>query len=89
MRSSTSEVGSAEPIVKESAHKVAALEAQNLSLMDLIKSMKTPRIVADARPIHVTLPKFNPDYTGSDAAAWCTTAELILTENPLEGGSNH
>ncbi|XP_070075762.1 uncharacterized protein [Drosophila takahashii] len=37
--------------------------------------------------ISVTLPMFNPDAPGADAAAWCKTVDMILSERPLEGGA--
>ncbi|XP_049307209.1 uncharacterized protein LOC125777120 [Bactrocera dorsalis] len=85
--SPTSEVGSPEPTVQDPGQILAALEAQNRNLMDMIKSMQTPMPVADARPVHVALPKFNPDCAGADASAWCTTVDLIFAENTLEGGA--
>jgi len=33
------------------------------------------------------LPKFNPDAAEADASAWRKTADMILTEHPLEGSA--
>jgi len=33
------------------------------------------------------LPKFNPDAAEADTSAWRKTADMILTEHPLEGSA--
>jgi len=42
---------------------------------------------AASQNISVTLPMFNPDVPGADAAAWCKTMDMIISERPLEGGA--
>ncbi|KAH8385263.1 hypothetical protein KR009_003449, partial [Drosophila setifemur] len=82
----TSEVGSALPTDRSSAHYMTALEEQNKNLMEIIKTMQALRAPAsDGRITHVTLPRFNPDVAGADASAWSTTVDLILADNALEG----
>ncbi|XP_043064141.1 uncharacterized protein LOC122320104 [Drosophila ficusphila] len=82
----TSEMGFASPTDKTPGQYMAALEAQNRTLMELLKSMQTPRTsAADDKATHVALPKFNPDGAGADASAWCTTVDLIFADHVLEG----
>jgi len=40
---------------------------------------------AASQNISMTLPMFNPDVPGADAAAWCKTVDVIVSERPLEG----
>nr|XP_041632351.1 uncharacterized protein LOC121502714 [Drosophila kikkawai] len=81
-----SEVGCALPQDSESA--IAALEAQNRALLDLVKSIYTPRVLlAEVKSNSITLPKFDPDSAGADASAWCNTVTLIFNENMLQGSS--
>lgn len=48
--------------------------------------MQTPAETT-ARETSVTLPTFNSESAGDDATAWCKTANMILTEHPLEGSA--
>ncbi|XP_070145132.1 uncharacterized protein [Drosophila kikkawai] len=86
--SPSSEVGSAPPPEQSPTQYMAALEEQNKSLMEIIKTMQTPKAPAsDGKTTHVTLPKFNPDGAGADASAWCTTIDLIFADNIVEGSA--
>ncbi|KAH8292901.1 hypothetical protein KR044_006971, partial [Drosophila immigrans] len=82
--SPTSEVGSPQPQHPEIILQL--LEAQNQKFLEFLKAMQTPAKTT-TRETSVTLPTFNPESAGADAAAWCKTANMILTEHPLEGSA--
>jgi len=57
--SPTSEVGLPSPQETRSDQYMAALEAQNRNLMEIIRTMHAQRASAsDEKSLHVTLPKF-------------------------------
>ncbi|KAH8394375.1 hypothetical protein KR215_007026, partial [Drosophila sulfurigaster] len=84
--SPTSEVGSVSPQNLSNDQWRALFEAQNKSFRELIKSMQIPR-TATQPSRKVTLPKFCPDTTNADAAAWCKTVDIIMAKNMLEGSA--
>nr|XP_046472584.1 uncharacterized protein LOC124214362 [Neodiprion pinetum] len=53
-------------------------------MLELIRTLRTP-----APPPHskIILPEFNPDLGGTDARAWCITADLCMEEQPLQGSA--
>ncbi|XP_075992930.1 uncharacterized protein LOC142987876 [Anticarsia gemmatalis] len=55
-------------------------EMQNEQMRTLIQALSVPRLKD-----RVTLPEFDPDKREADPQAWCATADLCLSENPLEG----
>lgn len=86
--SPTSEVGSPSPRETRSDQYMAALEAQNRNLMEIIRTMHAPRASAsNEKSLHVTLPKFCADSAGADPSAWCTTVDLIFADNALVGSA--
>ncbi|XP_076637421.1 uncharacterized protein LOC143349782 [Colletes latitarsis] len=58
------------------------LEAQNQNLRSLIEGIKS-----SSSKGHVSLPIFDPDKPDADPRAWCSTVELCLTDQDLQGGA--
>ena len=80
---STSEVGSATPPTTEEQLR-QIIELQNKYFIELGKSIQaTVRDSSVNRGI--ALPKFNPHSSVVSASHWCVTADIILTQKPLEG----
>jgi len=78
----TSEVGSAQ--TQRDSEWRSRLEAQNLRFIEILKTMLQPASTTTSEK-SLRLPKFNPDAAEADASAWRKTADMILTEHPLEG----
>ncbi|KAH8376518.1 hypothetical protein KR200_007312, partial [Drosophila serrata] len=79
----TSEVGSVPPPTFSEEQWRVVLEMQSRSLMEFAKTMHT--VGRDQQKRGVNLPKYNPETAGADASKWCATANIILSERPLEG----
>ncbi|KAH8316859.1 hypothetical protein KR067_000308, partial [Drosophila pandora] len=79
----TSEVGS--PPLQDNSEDSwrRLLESQNRVITELLKATPQP----DTRAASAMLPIFNPEAAEADAAAWCKTADMILSEHPQEGAS--
>ena len=87
-QSPISEVGSPRPLEHRDNVLEALLESQNQKFIQLLKAMQMPAATTTTtREISVSLPIFNPEAAGADAAAWCKTADMILTEHSLEGSA--
>ncbi|XP_048483701.1 uncharacterized protein LOC119691341 [Plutella xylostella] len=56
------------------------LEAQGKNMASLIDAIRQP-------PRTVILPEFDPDKPEADPRAWCSTADLCLSEDPLHGSA--
>jgi len=84
--SPTPEVGSPSPQEHSDGVLQAILETQNQNFLRLLNTAQTTSAAA-SQSNSVTLPMFNPDVPGADAAAWCKTVDLIISERPLEGGT--
>ena len=71
----TSEVGSGPYVTME-------------QLMAIVRQIAQPR---EQRPSetsrNVSLPRFNPEISGSDPVAWCATVDLIMEEKLLQGSA--
>jgi len=78
----TSEVGSAQ--AQRDSERRSLLEAQNLRFIEILKTMQKPASRTTSEK-SMRLPKFNPDTAEADTSAWRKTADMILTEHPLEG----
>jgi len=80
----TSEVGSAPPPAFSEDQWRIILQMQNQNLLALARTMQaSTREQQQTRG--VTLPKFFSDTAGADASKWSITADIILTEQPLDG----
>ncbi|XP_029404240.2 uncharacterized protein LOC115065757 [Bactrocera dorsalis] len=82
----TSEVGSPQPQVNPDDRLCALLEMQHRNLIEVLSAVKNAQAAPSASN-SVTFPKFNPDSAGSSASTWCSTVDLILGENPLDGSA--
>jgi len=80
----TSEVGPAQ--AHRDSEWRSLLEAQNLWFIEILKTMQQPASTTTSEK-SLRLPKFNPDAAEADASAWRKTADMILTEHPLEGSA--
>jgi len=81
----TSEVGSVpHPAFSEDQWR-AVVEMQNRNLAELVKIMQVTPAREQQPSYDVKLPKFNPDAACVEAAKWCSTTDIILTEHPLKG----
>lgn len=56
------------------------LEQQNQGIMALIQAVRTPTMNTG-----VILPEFDPDNTEIDARSWAVTADICMSDQPLEG----
>lgn len=66
---------------KEDDRWSALIEEQNRNLLALVEAMKTP-----TPNDRVSLPDFDPDVANSDARAWISTADICMTDRPLQSG---
>ncbi|XP_074106668.1 uncharacterized protein LOC141532290 [Cotesia typhae] len=71
----TSEVGSTPGI---------SMQEHMAILRELIQSI-TPKPNTNTR--RFTLPRFNPETSGSDPAAWSSAVTIMMEENPLQGSA--
>ncbi|XP_039951421.1 uncharacterized protein LOC120768716 [Bactrocera tryoni] len=60
------------------------LEMQNRQFIELLKAVQPSKSAGQGS---ITLPKFNPDVFGVDAISWCSTVDVIMADNPLEGSA--
>lgn len=72
-------------VVKKRASK-ENLESQNRNFLELIKAMQTSKMTSHETKM-ISLLRFNPDCEGADASSWCSTVDMVLSENPLEGSA--
>ncbi|XP_036341868.1 uncharacterized protein LOC118751199 [Rhagoletis pomonella] len=61
------------------------LEQQNRQFIELFQAVQSPKSTRQGGSI--TLPKFNPVVLGVDAISWCSTVDVIMADNPLEGST--
>ncbi|CAD6208687.1 GSCOCG00012753001-RA-CDS [Cotesia congregata] len=59
------------------------MEMQNRNLIELMKVVTKP--VSTNR--NISLPKFNPENSSADPAAWCSTVDMCFAERPQEGSA--
>ncbi|CAG9560959.1 unnamed protein product [Danaus chrysippus] len=84
--SPTSEVGSKRVKEKSSGDNLEStqwrlmFEMQNEQMRSLIQALNMP-----GPRNNVTLPEFDPDKQDADPQSWCTTADLCLSDTPLNG----
>ncbi|XP_057324637.1 uncharacterized protein LOC130667164 [Microplitis mediator] len=79
----TSEVGSGSSTGVSAEQFSLLLEAQNRNLIELMKVVTKPQSSIK----NISLPKFNPENSSADPVAWCATADMCLSERPLEGSA--
>ncbi|KAH8354607.1 hypothetical protein KR059_012184, partial [Drosophila kikkawai] len=84
--SPTSEVGS--PPLQDNPDNGwrTLLEAQSKVIAELLKAAQSTS-TPGTRAVSAVLPSFDPEAADADAAAWCKTANMILSEHPQEGAS--
>jgi hypothetical protein len=71
----TSEVGSGPCITME-------------QLMRVVDRLTQPRQQEpNVQPVKVSLPRFNPEIAGTDPIAWCTVANVLMEDHPLQNSA--
>ncbi|XP_073965260.1 uncharacterized protein [Choristoneura fumiferana] len=80
----SSEVGYAQALPSSSNTLLQLLlEQQNQNMARLIEAIRPP----SSSSVAIRLPEFNPDLSDADPRSWCSTVDICLTEQPLEGGA--
>ncbi|XP_043604667.1 uncharacterized protein LOC122577432 [Bombus pyrosoma] len=70
----TSEVGSV-PVMTIREHRAL--------VRDIFRSIKQKRRRRSVERKNISLPRFNPEVTGADPAAWSSAVSLLMKDNPL------